>query len=124
MKKIFSVILFSAFLFSCSDKVENMDKSKVVGRWNVTYYYDDTSKSYKDASILEWYASFGSDGSYSSYSGNSYTGTYAIVGNNVVATVGSTKVHYDYISLSGNNAEFKMYYEGAESNYVKFKAVR
>ena len=121
-----SLIVLSLSFVSCSsDRDENSTpKYNIIGKWKAMQYkdYDGT---FKDMSILNWYSQFNSDGTYNSYSGTFYSGTYKYDNNTkITAKVGSETVHYTIISLSGNNAEAEMYYGSNPSDKVVYKLQR
>lgn len=128
MKKI--ILLLSLFLinlitFSCSrDNEDSVDNTWIYGKWNVTQYSESQNGTYNDMAILGWYAQFNSDGSYKSYSGSNYSGTYAIDGNVIKAKVGSETTVYTILERNGNDAKAKMYYESDPSDVVFFKIVK
>lgn len=131
MKKSFfllaiSLIVLSFSFVSCSsDRDENSaPKYNIIGKWKAMQY-KDTDGVFKDMSILNWYSQFNSDGTYTSYSGSNYYGTYTYDNNNrIIAKVGSETVYYTIISLSGNNAEAEMYYASEPSDKVIYKLQR
>ena len=121
-----SLIVLSFSFVSCSsDRDENSTpKYNIIGKWKAMQYkdYDGT---FKDMSILNWYSQFNSDGTYKSYSGSNYSGTYTYDNNTkIIAKVGSETVYYTIISLSGNNAEAEMYYGSNPSDKVVYKLQR
>ncbi|WP_434979124.1 hypothetical protein [Daejeonia sp. YH14] len=129
MKKFFlffTVSIITALsIISCSrDDDKPADNSWVYGKWNVTHYSESANGTYNDMTILGYYAQFNSDGSYKSYSGSNYSGTYTVNGNTIKAKVGSETVVYDVLERSGNNAKAKMYYESDPTDIVYFKLVK
>lgn len=120
---LFSVLFISVLsITSCSkDDDDPTDNSWGYGKWNVTEYSETANGPYNDMTALGWYAQFNSDGSYESYSGTNYTGTYTVNGNTIKAKVGSETVVYDILERSGNNAKVKMYYESDPKDIVYYK---
>lgn len=123
-KAVLFLVFFSVVLVACKEENGPMDPSKIVGKWVVNQMWSSSTNGYIDYKPAAWYAQFNSDGTYKSYSGTSYSGTYKIIGNNIEAYVGSNTIEYEYISLKGDSAEYKMYFKLLPSESVKFKAVR
>lgn len=131
MKKTIFYLALSLFAItlvfsSCSsDRDENSTpKYNIIGKWKALQY-KDTDGTFKDMSILNWFSQFNSDGSYISYSGSTYSGTYTYDNNTkITAKVGSETVYYTIISLSGNNAEAEMYYASNPNDKVVYKLQR
>lgn len=130
MKKTIFYLAFSLFAISLvfnscsSDRDDSTPKYNIIGKWKAMQY-KDTDGTFKDMSILNWYSQFNSDGSYTSYSGSTYSGTYTYDNNNkITAKVGSETVYYTIISLSGNNAEAEMYYASDPNDKVVYKLQR
>jgi len=120
-----SLFAISLIFNSCSsDRDDSTPKYNIIGKWKAMQY-KDTDGTFKDMSILNWYSQFNSDGSYTSYSGSTYSGTYTYDNNNkITAKVGSETVYYTIISLSGNNAEAEMYYASDPNDKVVYKLQR
>lgn len=131
MKKTIFYLALSLFAItlvfsSCSsDRDENSTpKYNIIGKWKALQY-KDTDGTFKDMSILNWFSQFNTDGSYISYSGSTYSGTYTYDNNTkITAKVGSETVYYTIISLSGNNAEAEMYYASNPNDKVVYKLQR
>lgn len=117
-----SLFAISLLFNSCSsDRDDSTPKYNIIGKWNVTHY-KDTDGTYKDMSILNWYAQFNSDGSYKSYSGSNYSGTYTYDNNTKIsAKVGSETIYYTILSMSATNAEAEMYYASDPTDKIVFK---
>lgn len=134
MKRILFVTLCLVMVLSgCSkddDQSFDYDIDLLVGKWRVTHIEsDERDGTYLNvidepgASLFEpTYATFNSNGTYSGegFFGNG-SGTYSTSGKTIITYIeGSEYLRYDVLTLSGTNAELKMY-ESKGSNSIKIK---
>ncbi|MDN5627890.1 MAG: hypothetical protein L0G16_07995, partial [Weeksellaceae bacterium] len=114
-----------SFFNSCSsDRDEEKTvtpKYNIVGKWKAMQY-KDTDGTWKSMAILNWYSQFNTDGTYVTYNGNTFNGTYTYDNDSkITAKAGGETVNYTIHSMSGNIAEAEMYYSSSPNDKVTYK---
>lgn len=118
MKKtlfILAVILLAACGKETEPKVGL--EADIIGKWKAEQTF--INDKWLDISSTVLYAEFTKDGKYiwniDDYSPS--TGTYKVSGKNVICTVLGQTHTYEVISISGSNAEVKIYMDGDLFHY-------
>ena len=118
---IFAISIFNSCSSDRDDDKSTTPKYNVVGKWKAMQY-KDTDGTWKDMAILNWYSQFNADGSYLSYSGSNYKGTYTYDNNNkITAKVGNETVIYTISTMTESTAEAEMYYNSNTNDKVTYK---
>ena len=131
MKKLILLSLAVCMLAfaGCSKDDEpkfDYDLALLYGKWRITHVmqntgnYLDVTTTVAEQVFNPTYATFNSDGTYSGSGefGNG-SGTYKTAGKTIITYVGGEEyLWYDVLSLTGTNAELKMYEKGDDASIL------
>lgn len=125
MKKLlFLLAIIPLFVMCKTNDPDLITKGDVTGTWYLTEIYDDSNDTWLNVSILNNYAKFNSNGTYSSLLiDETYSGTWELNEKQIICDVSGYMVYYNIIELSGNNGTFMMRYED-ELTGTKMRAER
>jgi hypothetical protein len=131
--RILVTLCLVALITGCSkgdERTFDYDIDLLIGTWRITHlesdardgtYFSVIDEPY--ASVFEpTYATFNSNGTYTGkgYFGNG-SGTYIAAGKTITTYVGEEEyLKYDVLSLSGTDAELRMYESGG-NNSIRIK---